>query len=578
MFNFISKHSNNPQSEGVKRARRGLLLCAAFTVAISCMPSAFADPATDPNLNKLEVKFFQHDFAKDADLNERLERLEKMVFGESRTGDADERLKNLLVAVPNLDAKPKSSGSGSSSSNQTASYDDDGDKSSAAPPPKSTARRPANPDDDAVAREQNIQGGSQYPAVTAIEKRLLGRDFSSETIVKRLERLEVKAFGKVSATSDLSDRVDQLKDRTGIDLAKAPPAGSDWADDDGPTGGGSVTYHPTPTPFSDNDGYQPRASGGSRGSYGGGGGAYGGGRSTASSGSSGSYGMGSPRRASDDDDQAGGSYGYSAPKKIASAAPPIGSGFPRTAPDFNRDPELAPTPAMGLSDTIGLLERELFGKNFKGETIPVRLNRLESTVFPNQKPASDMAMPDRVHRLTAAVPVSGPSGGRQIAQRSNPNPAPAPGYQQDDMGDLDPMPRTAPPRSGLSKIMNGLGSLIGGGGYGSAYPVGSNLVQDPQGSGLLWDRFTGNLIDPNTGAVIGNRMSSGSVNGMGMAPMPMAGAGYGSGFNNGLSPLGGAGYGMGGSNMRFGFGGSGIRFGGPSMMGGGSMGGMGVWP
>src|SRR5262249_52394431 len=139
-------------------------------------------------------------------------------------------------------------------------------------------------------------------------------------------------------------------------------------------------------------------------------GAGGGGGSSGYSGGGGSYGMGGQSSRSADGYQAGGTYGAgSTPRKIASAGNPVGAGFPKPAPDVVRraggssDGSAAPAPAMGLSDTIASLESELFGKSFHGETIPNRLNRLETTVFPNQKPANDMSMPDRVRRLSDAV-------------------------------------------------------------------------------------------------------------------------------------------------------------------------------
>jgi hypothetical protein len=237
---------------------------------------------------------------------------------------------------------------------------------------------------------------------------------------------------------------------------------------------------------------------------------------------------------------------------------------------------------MGLSQEVSLLENELFRKTFANETIPNRLNRLEGIVFPGQRPPSDMSLPDRVNRILSAVPISEPS----VAQAPRRSVAQAP---RQDADDLDPqMPPTAPQRTGggLSKIINGLGNLLGGGGgvYGAA-PYASNLVTDPT-TGLLYDRVSGNYIDPNTGMVIPR-------GGAGM-PVPVTpGYGYGgspygynrgyAGFNNGLSPIGSP-YNSYGSGMHFGFGGSGIRFGGTGMgmgglPGGGMIGpGVGVWP
>jgi hypothetical protein len=195
-------------------------------------------------------------------------------------------------------------------------------------------------------------------------------------------------------------------------------------------------------------------------------------------------------------------------------------------------PAPAPVPALGLNDQVAALEQEIFGKTFK-DPLPVRLNRLESTVFPQQKPAVDRALPERVSRLLAVIPLS--SQGRQTAQRSKDN-------DFDDLDDMGmPAPRPAPPRtgSGLSKIINSISGFLSGG-----FPMaGGGLTTDPQ-TGLLYDSFTGNLIDPVTGVVVGQRLG----------PATGIGGGFGS-FGSGLSPYGAMPYGMGsGMGMRFGFG------------------------
>src|SRR5262245_59086686 len=134
MFNSKFDSGNHVRSESLKRAHRGLFVCMALSVTLWSVPGAvLAGPESNPNLAKLEVKFFQHDFAKEDDVNARLERLEKMLFGEVRTGDAGERLKNLLAAVPNLDAKPVQQ----SRDSETAAAPSDGDDSSS--PPQKTA-------------------------------------------------------------------------------------------------------------------------------------------------------------------------------------------------------------------------------------------------------------------------------------------------------------------------------------------------------------------------------------------------------------------------------------------------------
>jgi hypothetical protein len=547
---------------------KGTILTIALSVAICGMPNfAWAGAESDPNLVKLENKFFQHDWPKD-DLDTRLDRLEKLVFGEAKTGDDATRLKNLVSSVGNLDAPAEStaqSGSGAGSDN---SVPDDSDKPAARSP-----KTASDPDSQAAEREQQISDGSQYPAVTAMEKKLFaGKDYASEPIVKRLERLETKVFGKPTQIADLSDRVDRLKSQTGVDLARTPPPGSDWADDeDQPAGGGSdityipprrtgtppsSSYNPEDDPMFNNSHSQP-----SRPSYGS---AWSGGGGVAAG--SGSYGGGSTAGADMGSTGPSGGYGYTPPRKVASAFPPSpgtsrGINLPPTAPDVVAGGS-GPVPAMGLNQQVGLLENEVLGKTYTNEGLPTRLGRLEQAVFPGTKQAADMTLPDRVRRLLSQVPISQP-GGPQLAQRSAGGaPQVAPDYENSQG-----VPPVAPQRgTGLGRIINGLGNLLMGGNMGmGAYPMSSTLVQDPS-TGLLIDTMSGNMINPTTGQVV--RQGVPSMGGYGA---------YNNGFNNGLSPIGSP-YGMGNSGMRFGFGGSGIRFGGGGMgMGSGmGMGGMGV--
>lgn len=539
------------------------ILSLALTIGMCAVPiGAFAGVESDPNLAKLETKLFHNDFIKD-DADTRLNRLEKMVFGEAKTGDEATRLKNLVSAVPNLDAPADNATA------QNGSGDGAGNDSSVAQDGGSPRKPVADDRDSAIAdREQQITGGSKYPAVTAMEKKLLGKDFAAEPIVKRLERLELKVNGKPVEIADLSERVDRLRSQTGIDVARTPPAGSDWADDeDQPLGRSEVTYVPerrptTPT-YDPSDDPMFNSRGGSQTSRPSSGWSGSGGDLTAGSGS---YGTGARR--SDGYTAGSGSYGSTppAPRRVASALPPMtSSGIPQVAPDVVRGASSVPPTAMGLSQQVAMLEQELFRRTYATETIPNRLTRLESTIFPSNRP-SEMSLPERVRRLTDAVPISPPGAQPNMPRMAQDNvPQVAPDYQ--DGG----MPQVAPQRgpSGFSKIINGLGNLLMGAPMG-AYPMNSNLVQDPT-TGLLIDRMTGNMIDPTTGVVVRQGMGA-----------PVGGA-Y-NGFNNGLSPIGSP-YGMGGNSMRFGFGGSGIRFGGGSSMGGmgmGSMGGMGmgtgIWP
>src|SRR5262245_52734557 len=68
--------------------------------AFVCAPG-YAGPerTIDQQIAGLEARLFQHEYPSDT-TDARLARLEKMVFGEEKTGEPSERLKGLTDAVP----------------------------------------------------------------------------------------------------------------------------------------------------------------------------------------------------------------------------------------------------------------------------------------------------------------------------------------------------------------------------------------------------------------------------------------------------------------------------------------------
>ena len=97
---------------------------------------------------------------------------------------------------------------------------------------------------DGMVADKVLAGESKYPAVTALETHLFKRDYAGEAVGDRLNRLETKVFGHPSKFTDLSERVDALKEKTNVDVAKAPANGTDWTSDEDEDGSG----HSFPVP------------------------------------------------------------------------------------------------------------------------------------------------------------------------------------------------------------------------------------------------------------------------------------------------------------------------------------------
>lgn len=178
---------------------RLILVVAALVFCL--MPVSTCRASDLDSLTVLEKKFFEHTYAADTQ-EARLDRLEKLVFGEIGQGRDSDRIAKLMAAVPELSGKgadpssdPLPAGSPVQANGADNSTNTIGDNTSQDQP---------GPD--------RISDSSGYPTVSAMEQQLLGKTFVGLPVQKRLDQLEVHAFGKLSGSQDLSDRVDRLED------------------------------------------------------------------------------------------------------------------------------------------------------------------------------------------------------------------------------------------------------------------------------------------------------------------------------------------------------------------------------
>ncbi len=181
---------------------------------------------TDQDLSQLEYRFFEHDYKKDSE-SDRLNRLEKFIFGSSRSGSVNKRLQRILAAVPNQassNTKPELSKDTELQTENPISMPQFSSNETAQSSPatvnqetqtESTTNKSV-PDQDSVSENhQNEDLDSPfdytcYPRVNALEKELLGRTYTDDSLTQRLSRLEKKAFGSPSNNLDLSQRVNLL--------------------------------------------------------------------------------------------------------------------------------------------------------------------------------------------------------------------------------------------------------------------------------------------------------------------------------------------------------------------------------
>ncbi len=378
-------------------ARRNRTLSVLAALVLGIYPLAAVADSGDP-ISQLENKLFMHDYPRDSE-EDRLARLENMVFGEKRTGPTDQRVAKLTeVLGPSKQAVAQ-------------------DKPATAAAPQEPAAPPP---------PQAIADSSKYPAVTEMENKIYGRSYAGSPIAARLERLENKVFGK-PMSGDLIDRVDRLRESTGTDLANnsddsegsdmgatqdftpenspppasrqyraarppAPPspsaisrADSDWKAKYGQPGTGIDEVAPQPFAVS------PFRHGKSKLSK----------IAAEPSSKHGPMPIARPRDQYSND--------LDAPPPVA---PSIASafGYPRPAPPLNMVPNVQTyggspqvAPPIGLTRQVSTMEFQVFRKTLGNLPLPLRISKLESAVFLGEGGNPNDSLADRVSRLASVL-------------------------------------------------------------------------------------------------------------------------------------------------------------------------------
>ncbi len=318
----------------------------AITAILSCFIFSNAalagdlDKAEVNSLDGLETRFFEHTYKKE-DTEARLDRLEKLIYGEAKQGDQAQRLTDLVAALPKSDPgdPPANTASAAGSNN--------------------SAPAAANNNDSQQTADNAAGDQEDYPTVDAIEQTILGKSFKGVPIAKRLDQLELKVFKKASNDPDLSERVSKLSDyvqkhmHKSIDQLVDPRTVLNYqsngnADDSEPARAPAYTGSP--------------------------GGSYGGG----------SYGAGNYGGAGGYSGGGSGSYGMNPPQPAAAYQQPAVNA-----------PELA---------QVGWLEQRVFGRE-ESPNVPLidRLHKLEQTVFPTEQMDANAPIAGQIKLLVNAV-------------------------------------------------------------------------------------------------------------------------------------------------------------------------------
>jgi len=147
-------------------------------------------------LSGIEKNLFNTKFTQEG-LNKRLERIEKEIYGVKSRTVVSERIKRLeKIYKRPIAVKP-------------------------VPAIKKSPKKIASNKLIKINNVQKVQ--DSYPAIDEIEKRVLNRQFSSEDIYKRLDRLEIVLFNR-NFNDSLYERTDRIK---GVVLGQNQPHGED---------------------------------------------------------------------------------------------------------------------------------------------------------------------------------------------------------------------------------------------------------------------------------------------------------------------------------------------------------------
>jgi len=175
-----------------------LIITVIYLLFIHTEVKAFDNSAF---LSKIEQKLFNTQFNNEQ-INTRVNRIEKNVFGSVGTGTTEreiERLKHTYGYLVPVD-KPSSKNATSKSTKTAKAVKNKPDEKLTYSPQTLMLTPP----------REKANSDIQYPAINAMEEKILSRSFEKEDIYKRVQRLEIIVF-KQNFNEPLNDRVDRLK-------------------------------------------------------------------------------------------------------------------------------------------------------------------------------------------------------------------------------------------------------------------------------------------------------------------------------------------------------------------------------
>ena len=271
-------------------------------------------------------------------IQSRLDRLEGITFGQTRSDKSVEyRIRYLKDTIAENSQKPLNT-------------------STTAGQPQNNYAPTLNPPPQQQAYQQGYETPpadvTDYPTVTAMEKKVFNRAFTNESVENRLTRLEMQVF-RTKQNGALSDRMDNLKlvvlgDTGNPATAASPdPYGNDpYA---GQQGGYQQQQYPAPTAYNQPQ-YQQVPQ---------------------------NYQQGNPY-----------------PQQTQ-------NGYPNPYPQGGSNAPVSPDMLQAMNE----VESNVLGHQYPAEPFESRMNRVETKVFGNTSP--EMSNEDRLQRVIAVASAGG---------------------------------------------------------------------------------------------------------------------------------------------------------------------------
>lgn len=142
------------------------------------LPFTSAATKHSAEISKIETSIYGFDYNKDTE-TKRVERLEKEIYGVTKSGELEKRIKDLSqdisADVIGLEIEPT--------------------------------------EDTYLAQEEKADNSVNYPIVNEIEQKLFNKTFKERDFHTRIVTIERKLFGKIYDVDDYSVRMDRIKNK-----------------------------------------------------------------------------------------------------------------------------------------------------------------------------------------------------------------------------------------------------------------------------------------------------------------------------------------------------------------------------